>query len=105
MRREEFNMAFEAVAASQTAQVMGPNGMKGDILERVIIIPTTTSPGAVTIINGSGGTATVIFDGGATSVPSLAPIVVTLGFICGVAGGWGITTGANVRVICAGRFS
>jgi len=98
------NMDSEAVAASQTAQVLGPAGSLGDILERVVIIPTTTSPGSVTIINGTGGTSTVIFNGGATSLTELKPFVVELGALCIAAGGWQITTGANVACFCVGRF-
>jgi hypothetical protein len=104
VRRYSMNMDSEAVAASQTAQILGATGTITDILERVIIVPTTLSPGSVTIINGDGGTSTVIFNGGASSLTELKPIVVELGVVCNAAGGWRITTGANVACLCVGRF-
>lgn len=95
---------FETVAASQTAQVLGSaaaDNRDQEFLARVIIIPTTTSPGSVTIINNA--TSIVIFNGGASSLTELKPIVVELG-INSTGGPWSITTGANVAVLCVGRF-
>lgn len=93
---------YEAVAASQTDQVMGPVGGIGDILQRVIIVPGTTSPGEVLIQDGDG-TAISIFKGGATSVADLSTIVVEIGARSRV-GAWSITTGANVTAIGVGKF-
>lgn len=100
--------SYENVIAGQTAQVLGPSniagtgGAKGDLLARVVITPTTTSPGVVTIIDGS--TSITIFDGGASSLTELKPIVVELGLEA-VNGSWAITTGANIRALCVGTFS
>lgn len=94
---------YELVIAGQTTQTIGPVGKKGDVLQRVIIIPTTTSPGAVAIKDGAG-TAFNIFDGGATSLSNLAPITVELG-VRSSDGAWQITTGTNVRALAVGRFS
>jgi hypothetical protein len=93
---------YEPVAASQTDQMCGGAGAVGDWLAGVLIIPTTTSPGAVSIEDGS--TNTVIFDGGASSVSNLVPFYVPCGFTS-VNGGWEITTGANVRAIAGGNFT
>lgn len=93
---------YETVAASQTAQALGITGAVGDFIERLIIIPATTSPGAVSILDGS--TSISIFPGGASSVATLTPIVVNLG-IQSVNGAWSVTTGANVSVIGIGRFA
>jgi hypothetical protein len=97
---------FETVAASQTAQRIGPNGNIGNILERIIIVPTSTSPGAVDIADGNG-TNIRIFNGGSSSLSELKPIVVELGMICvnTTTPGWEVTTGANVAVIAIGRFT
>ena len=92
---------FETVAASQTDQMCGPNGAAGDVLEKLVIIPATTSPGAVSIEYGS--TNISVFAGGASSVADLTPIVLDLG-VRAPSGGWEITTGANVSAICIGRF-
>ena len=93
---------YELVIASQTTQVIGPTGVLGDVIEKVVIIPTTTSTGAVALKDGSG-TAFNIFDGGATSVSNLAPITVLLG-ARSMVGAWQVTTGANVRALVIGRF-
>jgi hypothetical protein len=94
---------YETVAASQTDQVLGTNGAIGDCLDTLIIVPATTSPGAVSIKDGSGSAITV-FTGGATSVADLAPITVALN-AKSAAGAWKVTTGANVSVIAVGRFA
>lgn len=97
---------YESVLASQTDQICGPHGAKGDILMRVIIIPTSVSPGVVAIQDGDG-TAVVIFDGGTDSLTELKPTTVEIGALCRnpTTPGWKITTGANVRVLAIGAFS
>lgn len=90
---------YETVAASQTAQVLGLVGNKGDLLERLIIIPATTSPGLVTIRDGS--TSIPIMVAGTTTI---APIVVELNMYS-VSGAWSVTTGTNVSVIAVGKFT
>lgn len=94
---------YETVAASQTDQVMGATGAKGDYLASVLIIPGTTSPGAVQIKDGSGSAIT-IFTGGATSVVGLAPISVPIG-ATSLSGAWKITTGTNVTAIGFGKWT
>jgi hypothetical protein len=91
---------YETVAASQTGQVLGLVGAVGDYIERLIIVPGTTGPGLVTIIDGSTSIA-VMVTGGTTT---LAPIVVELG-VYSASGVWSITTGANVSVIAVGKFT
>lgn len=97
------NGSYELVAASATAQVLGGTGAVGDFIQNLLIIPTTTSPGAVSIKDGSGSAIT-IFTGGATSVADLKPFLVTLN-AKSLAGAWSITTGANVSVLATGSFS
>lgn len=94
---------YETVAASQTDQVMGSTGAAGDYLAGILIVPATTSPGAVSIKDGSGSSIT-IFTGGATSVSNLIPFIVP---ICGTStnGAWKVTTGANVSAIASGNFT
>ena len=91
---------YETVAASQTAQVLGLNGAQGDYIERLIIVPATTGPGLVTLIDGSTSIP-IMVTGGTTT---LEPIVVDLGMYS-VTGPWKITTGANVSVIAVGTFT
>lgn len=94
---------YETVAASQAAQVMGGTGAVGDFLSSVLIVPATTSPGAVQITDGAGAAIT-IFAGGANSVSNLAPIFVGLGYTS-TSGAWKITTGLNVSAIGGGKFT
>jgi hypothetical protein len=93
---------YETVAASQTAQVLGATGAAGDTIERLIIIPATTSPGNVLLLDSA--TSITIFAGGASSVTELKPIVVDLGMVS-ASGAWSVTTGANVSVIGIGSFT
>lgn len=94
---------FETVAASQTDQMAGGAGAAGDYLAGVLIIPATTSPGAVSIEYGS--TNITIFTGGADSVTDLKPFMVPLGIKSPSGGGWEITTGADVSAIAIGTFT
>lgn len=94
---------YETVAASQSTQTLGATGGAGDILSHVIIVPATTSPGAVSIKDGSNAAIT-IFAGGAASVQTLIPFTVPLG-LRSVQGAWQITTGADVSAIGVGEFT
>lgn len=94
---------YETVAASQTDQAMGGTGARDDYLAGVLIVPATTSPGAVSIKDGTGSAIT-IFTGGAGSVSNLVPFYVPIGAVSGD-GAWKITTGANVSAIGFGRFA
>lgn len=92
---------YETVAAGQTLQICGPNGRQGDILDKLIIIPGTTSPGAVSVSDDSNIS---VFAGGANSVNELRPMIVELGMRAISAAGFRVTTGSNVTAICVGRF-
>lgn len=104
--RDLFAGDYETVAASQTDQVMGASGAQYDYLAGVLIIPSTTSPGAVSIKDGNGS-AISIFAGGTDSVTSLHPFFVPLGIVAvnGTSAGWKITTGSNVTAIGIGTFT
>lgn len=94
---------YEAVAASATNQTLGATGGAADYLEAVLIVPATTSPGAVAIKDGSNGAIT-IFTGGSSSTSDLAPIYVPLAMIS-TSGAWQVTTGINVSAIGIGNFT
>lgn len=94
---------YEPVAASATTQALGATGASGDYLREVLIIPATTSPGAVQIKDGSNSAITV-FTGGATSVSNLVPFTISLG-LTSTSGAWQITTGTNVSAIGIGNFT
>jgi hypothetical protein len=94
---------YETVAASATDQALGATGATGDYLNGLLVVPATTSPGAITIKDGSGSAITV-FTGGATSVSNLVPFFIPIG-ARSTAGAWKVTTGANVSAIGLGSFT
>lgn len=98
-----FAAKYETVAASQTDQALGATGEAGDYLSHLLIVPASTSPGAVSIKDGAGSAITV-FAGGASSVSSLVPFTVTI-MAKAQAGAWKVTTGASVSAIAFGDFT
>jgi hypothetical protein len=92
---------YETVAASQTAQVLGVTGSVGDYIAGILVVPATTSPGNVLLLDNA--TSITVFTGGASSVGSLVPFWINVG-AKSVSGAWKITTGANVSVVAIGDF-
>jgi hypothetical protein len=95
---------YNTIAASQTAQAMtgGSGGATGDYLSQCTIVPATTAPGVVTILDN----ATAIYSypgGGTTALTTLVPFTIPVGAVS-VSGAWKVTTGANVSVVCVGKF-
>lgn len=106
-------LRYNTVAASQTAQVLVKQadtvagatagvGAKGDILETLLIVPASLSPGAVAILDGA--TSINVFAGGTASVGDLKPFLVVVG-ARSINGPWAVTTGANVSVVALGRLT
>lgn len=93
---------YETVANNQANQPLGVAGAIGDRLDYLVVIPATTSPGAVVIKDGATVVAT--FAGGAASVSTLIPFVMPVG-AASVVGAWNITTGANVSAYGVGNFT
>lgn len=93
-------LEYETVAASQTAQALGATGATGDFLSHVIIQPTTTAAGTVTILDN----ATVIFTFTTGTLGDLRPLVIPISAFS-VSGAWKITTGANVTATGFGDFT
>lgn len=96
---------YETFAASTAETAIGAAGAAGDLLVGILIVPSTTSPGAVSIKDGTGGTSIPVFAGGASSVTTLHPFFVPLGIRAGAAQGWRITTGAGLTAVAVGNFS
>jgi hypothetical protein len=98
---------YQAVAASQTATVLqSSTGANGDYLSHCDVYPTSTSPGVVTVFDNTNTAANsaILFPGGATSMSNLVPFAIPVGAVS-VNGAWKVTTGANVSVVCYGKFS
>lgn len=94
--------AYKAVIASQTASTLGATGNRDDFLSHILISPESTSPGAVTIVDGA--VSHVIFFGGTDSVPDLKPFLVPV-LANAATGPWQITTGAAVKAFAVGSVS
>jgi hypothetical protein len=93
---------YETVAAGQTAQTLGATGGTGDYISGILVVPATTSPGNVLLLDNA--ISITVFTGGATSVSNLVPFFIPLGMIS-VSGAWKITTGSNVSCIGIGNFT
>jgi hypothetical protein len=93
-----YRYAYEAVAASQTGQVLGGTGATGDYLHRVVVAVATAATSTVSVIDGS---TTIL------SIPANTPVGVYDIDIeaAAVTGPWKITTGAGVTVLAIGIFS
>ena len=94
--------SYETVAASQTAQVLGGDGNTGDFVSHLVIVPATTSPGNVLLLDNAA--SITVFTGGTDSVTSLVPIIIPLNMFS-KNGAWKLTTGANVSVIAVGSYT
>ncbi len=97
---------YETVAASATAQALGATGATGDYLSGILVVPASTSPGSVTLYDGSSSpdVGITLFTGGATSVSNLVPFFIPLGMISRT-GAWKVTTGSSVSCIGIGNFT
>lgn len=95
-----YGFAYETVAVSQTAQVLGTAGAKGDIIQRIVVNVITAATATLTIIDGS--TSIIVATGGATVVPGSYSL--ELG-VASQSGAWSITTGAGCTALCIGIFS
>lgn len=93
---------YETVAASQTAQTLGATGAAGDFISGILVIPATTSPGNVLLLDNA--TSITVFTGGTASVTNLVPFLIPLG-MRSASGAWKLTTGANVSCIGIGNFT
>lgn len=95
-----YRYQYETVAASQTGQVLGGTGAKGDYLHRLIIQNVTVATASVTLIDGS--TSIVIQTGAAALATGVVTVTVEA---ASASGAWSVTTGAGCTVIAVGIFS
>lgn len=91
---------YEPVAASQTAQVLGATGATGDYIEGILVIPATTDPGLVTLLDNA--ISIPVFVGG--TLTDVKPFYIPLG-MKSVSGAWKVTTGVSVSCIGIGNFT
>lgn len=93
---------YVACSASATTVLQSSAGATGDFVNGLLIIPGTTSPGSVALVDNA--TSTTVFTGGASSVSNLVPFYVPLNAVSR-SGAWSVVTGANVTVVATGKFS
>ena len=87
---------YETVAASSTNQPLGSTGAAGDLLASLLVIPASTSPGAVQIKDGADGAITV-FAGG-------TPVINADGTVnAAFTGGMVLDTGTTLKFAAAGN--
>ena len=91
---------FETVAAGVTNQVIGATGAAGDLLDFLLVVPTSLAPGAISVKDGSG-TPIQVFAGGAGSISNLVPFAIPLA-LRAQSGPWQVSVGANMSVIAVG---
>ena len=96
-------VGYATVAASASAQVLGTTGAIGDYLAELLVVPTSTSPGAISVQDGTGTTLSV-FVGGSSSISNLVPFTIPLG-IASKIGAWKVTTGSGLAVVATGTFT
>lgn len=89
---------YEAVAVTQTDQVLGPVGGAGDVLEELIVSVATAATGTVSIKDGSGSAITIT----AANTP-IGVYSVHVG-ARSRSGAWKVTTGDGATVLAVGRF-
>lgn len=98
---------YEAVAASQSLQILGATGGTGDYLGKLIVTPTSTAPGAVSIQDGTSTANLITVFAASTAAVNLVdqkPFEIPLG-IKSTTGAWRVTTGASVTVLAIGYFT
>lgn len=93
---------YEAVAASQTDQIMGAVGAVGDRLLRVIVSVATSATGTCSIKDGNGAAIPLT----AANTPiGVYSIELNIKALATTTPGWKITTGAGATAIGIGDFT
>lgn len=96
------SMSYTTVAASSATTLLGSTGAVGDYIDGVLVIPTTVSPGSLSISDST--TAISIFAGGTTSLTNLVSFYIPVGAVSAL-GGWHMSTGSGLGVITIGNFT
>ena len=90
---------YEYCAASST-NVLGATGATGDDLDYIVVFPTSTTVGAITLKDGT--TSMVIFAGGTRS--SIVPFTIPIG-LKSKNGAWSLVTLTGATCLAVGNFS
>lgn len=93
------SQTYDTVIASQTGIILGTTGATGDWLDGILVNPATTTPGNLTVLDGSSTVATFAFG----TIADTRPFFIAFGAIAVTA--WKVTTGANVSIVAYGNFT
>ena len=101
-----YRYQYEHIAVSQTAQVLGGTGAKGDYLHRLICTVYDANSGVI-IVDGTGVgilTHTILPNsaGGVSGIPYVFNIEMN---VISQNGAWKVTTSAGVEVMAVGIFT
>jgi hypothetical protein len=97
-----FGSDWVTVAASQTKQVLGATGAKGDLLVRLVCVVATAATAQVQIGDSASGTSLTVLPNSPGG--GIGTYVIDLD-LQSFAGGWVVTTAAGVSVIAVGTFT
>ncbi len=97
---DPYRYPYETVAASQTGQVLGGTGAKGDYISHLVVVVATAATSQISLIDGS--TSIVVFPNAPGS--GIGTYTVPLG-LASQSGAWSLTTGAGASAIAVGLFS
>lgn len=93
---------YEAVAASQTAQILGATGAVGDKIRRVVVTVATSASGTCSIKDGDG---TDIPLTAANTPIGVYTIALNMKAKNATTPGWKLTTGAGATAVGIGDFT
>lgn len=94
-------MDYETVAASQTGQVLGNLGAKGDYIHGLILVVSTAATAVTALLDGA--TSINVFPNAPGG--GVGTYWIPLGIAAQNTGGWSLTTGAGVAAIAVGLFT
>jgi len=97
-----YDTDYEAVAASQTDQIMGPVGAVGNVLKRLVVSVATAATSTVSIKDGDG--AAIVITAANTPIGVYA-VDINARCVNTTTPGWKVTTGAGATVLAVGRFT
>lgn len=89
---------YKVIPASSTALALSATGATGDWFYGALVVPATTAPGLVTLIDNA--TSIPLWVGGTVGA-DLKPFFIELP-VQSISGAWKMTTGANLSVIAVG---
>ena len=98
---DAYGQTYQTCGASATT-VLGAPGRIGDVLKRVVVVPSNVAVGTAQIKDGSAAAINIVVAG---NLVDLAPIVVDFGDGIRCTGaGWSVILGANMTAIAVGSW-